>query len=1157
MPLTKRSQQHHRGHRWLPVLFTISAFTFASVFQASVAAASTAYGVTETNTLIRFETSAPATVAVVGPITDLLPGEQILAIDIRPLTGRLYGVSASHLYLIDPASAVASLVAPDAFPVALTGAVGMDFDPVSGAIRVVTDSGQNLRVDPDSGAVTTDTATTTGLAGVAYSNNFAAPDRATLFAVNAATDQLVRIGGADLTDGGASQNGGTTTVIGPIGFDTDGNAGFDITANDNTAWATLAGAADTNSSLYGVNLPSGIGTLRGVIAAGAKVRSLAVLSRAVTLYGLTWNNAIVTFLSAVPGTLLPQPAGAAVAITGLAPGELMVSIDTRPLTGELFGLGNAGRLYTIDPATGQTTFVSQVSTAFSGAPVGFDFDPVADRVRITTDTGQNLVVNPTDGSATAQTVLSLPGTVALAYTPAGALFGIDSTSDRIVSFATPSTGTGALLGPIGADAGPLTGFDVSPADGTAFAAVTAPGGASTTLYTVSLPDGGVRSVGVIAGGAMVRGLAVASPGRVRLSATAYNVLESAGSALVSVERFGGTDGAINVRLQAAAGTATGPGDFVPGTFTIEFAPGETSKTVNVIVTPDALDEEGETVQLTLSAPQLGATLGTPTTATLTIADDDPSGGGAAPQVAIAAPTGDPTYEATSLFFTLAGTATDSDGQIASVTWVNDRGGSGTASVGAAAASVEWFANGVQLAAGVNTITVTATDNAGNLATDTIVVSVNQLSYYLAEGATGAFFDLDLLLANPHAVPVNVTATFLKPMGQGTIVQQYTLAPTSRRTINVETIPGLEGTEVSTVVTAPAGNPIVVERTMRWDDSGYGAHTDKASEGASLKWYFAEGSQGFFFTYLLLANPQNAANEATVRYLREGEAPLTRTYPLQALERLTVDLGQDDEIVNRSFGMEVTFQQPGIAERAMYFGLDPLWVGGHESAGVTLPSREWFLAEGATGPFFETYVLFANPTAQPATIAVNYLPSFGAPVVKEYTVEPGARLTVNVEQEDAALANAAVATQVTSTAPILVERAQYWADPTWYEAHNSFGVTSLGPRWGLAEGRVGGAGQFETYILLANTNTSQVNVTIDFLLENGTTIAKSFSIDPQSRLNVQVGVDVPEITEGGFGAVVTATQPIAVERAMYSNAGGQVWQAGTNATATPLPPIVVP
>ena len=59
----------------------------------------------------------------------------------------------------------------------------------------------------------------------------------------------------------------------------------------------------------------------------------------------------------------------------------------------------------------------------------------------------------------------------------------------------------------------------------------------------------------------------------------------------------------------------------------------------------------------------------------------------------------------------------------------------------------------------------------------------------------------------------------------------------------------------------------------------------------------------------------------------------------------------------------------------------------------------------------------------------------------------------------------------------------------------------------------------------------------------------------SRLNVSVrgaGSAVPELLDETFGAVIVSSQPIAVERAMYGNAGGQVFAAGTNATATRLP-----
>ena len=259
------------------------------------------------------------------------------------------------------------------------------------------------------------------------------------------------------------------------------------------------------------------------------------------------------------------------------------------------------------------------------------------------------------------------------------------------------------------------------------------------------------------------------------------------------------------------------------------------------------------------------------------------------------------------------------------------------------------------------------------------------------------------------------------------------------------------------MTSPSGLPLVVERTMRWDASGYGAHTEKAVSGTSRDWYFAEGSQGFFSTYLLLANPQSSPNVATVRYLRENAPAIVRTYPVAANSRFTVDAGADPDLVGSSFGMHVTFDQPGVAERAMYFGADPFWKAGHESAGVTEPSPTWFLAEGATGPFFETFVLLANPGDQPAEATVTFLPDTGVPVVKTVPIPAQGRVTLNIEAEDASLANAAVATQVTATRPILVERAQYWPDPApqWYEAHNSFGVTATGTKWGLAEGRSGG------------------------------------------------------------------------------------------------------
>jgi hypothetical protein len=146
--------------------------------------------------------------------------------------------------------------------------------------------------------------------------------------------------------------------------------------------------------------------------------------------------------------------------------------------------------------------------------------------------------------------------------------------------------------------------------------------------------------------------------------------------------------------------------------------------------------------------------------------------------------------------------------------------------------------------------------------------------------------------------------------------------------------------------------------------------------------------------------------------------------------------------------------------------------------------------------------------------------------------------------------------VTSDVPIVAERSQYWpfTPDRWLEAHNSFGTTSSATRWGLAEGRIGGTGNYQTYILLANPGASDASVSITFLRTTGLTVKKTFSVAAESRVTVSVGPDtlVPELNDEEFGAVIDSTQPIVVERAMYSDANGVVWAAGSNATGTRLP-----
>ena len=103
------------------------------------------------------------------------------------------------------------------------------------------------------------------------------------------------------------------------------------------------------------------------------------------------------------------------------------------------------------------------------------------------------------------------------------------------------------------------------------------------------------------------------PGTLQLSSSSYSVNENQGTATITVNRTGGSDGAVAVNYATSNGTATAGSDYTATSGTLTFAAGETSKTFTVPITDDTLVEGNETVNLTLSSPTGGATLGSPST----------------------------------------------------------------------------------------------------------------------------------------------------------------------------------------------------------------------------------------------------------------------------------------------------------------------------------------------------------------------------------------------------------------------------------------------------------------------------------------------------------------------------------------------------------------
>jgi hypothetical protein len=232
----------------------------------------------------------------------------------------------------------------------------------------------------------------------------------------------------------------------------------------------------------------------------------------------------------------------------------------------------------------------------------------------------------------------------------------------------------------------------------------------------------------------------------------------------------------------------------------------------------------------------------------------------------------------------------------------------------------------------------------------------------------------------------------------------------------------------------------------------------------------------------------------------------------------------------------------------------------------MPGNVWrtIARKLTTGSYFDEFVLIANPNPTSAQVQATYLLPNGTTLQKSYTVAGSSRFNIWLDEESfgaqgKALADTAVSVTLTSTngVPIVVERAMWWPGsfPTWSEAHNSAGATSTGTRWALAEGEVGGANETETFILVANTTAGAASVKATLLFEDGTTAEKAFAVNPNSRFNVWVRAEFPSAAGKRFGAMVESLgatpAPIVVERAIYSNAGGVIWAAGTNALATRL------
>lgn len=486
------------------------------------------------NRLIPHSLGNPSNPSVPIPLTGLAAGETLVDIDFRPMNGLMYGLARNangqvRLYCISHwngtatplTSAAQGLVATDgATPIPVTGTVGIDFNPAVDRLRIVTSAGLNFRMNPNNGLLidgnpnapgaqpdASISGGTTRVDSTLYTNNNGLATLTTQYTLDAGSRQLFI---QNPPNNGTQVNGLPVTAGGnPLNFTQVG--GFDVADGVNAPSSGAPVASGTAfavlqvggvNGLYAIELSSGAAQLVGPVGDGTvPVQGLAIQTRPVGgEFGVTLNQNGTRLAQISLGALATNE----VAITGVVASEQLVGVDFRPATGQFYGLGinvpaANGTLYLVDPKTGACSPIAPSAIAYlqndgatqvalPGGGYGLDFNPVVDRLRVTTSSGLNFRINPNDGQPldgnanapgiqTDGNINGLPmgstGVAATAYTNAfgGATattqYTIDAAGRALYIQSPPNSGTQIFVANISFNGAPLpidtiNGFDISP-----------------------------------------------------------------------------------------------------------------------------------------------------------------------------------------------------------------------------------------------------------------------------------------------------------------------------------------------------------------------------------------------------------------------------------------------------------------------------------------------------------------------------------------------------------------------------------------------------------------------------------------------------------------------------------------------------------------------
>jgi trimeric autotransporter adhesin len=238
---------------------------------------------TQSNSLISFDSSNPGSTSAPVSITGLMMGDVLAGIDYRPSNGVVYGFASTggvgRVYSINTLTGAALL--SSTLNQTVTGSFyGVDFNPVADRLRIIGDDGQSLRVNVDTGLTLVDGAlnyammdpnngTTPFVVASAYTNSVAGATSTTLYNIDTATQSLVTQ---------IPPNSGTLNTIGSLSDFAFAESAFDIEGGTNNGFVVFNGA-----DLLSINLSSGMTSFIGSINSGSAIVDITAVPEPGTL----------------------------------------------------------------------------------------------------------------------------------------------------------------------------------------------------------------------------------------------------------------------------------------------------------------------------------------------------------------------------------------------------------------------------------------------------------------------------------------------------------------------------------------------------------------------------------------------------------------------------------------------------------------------------------------------------------------------------------------------------------------------------------------------------------------------------------------------------------------------------------------------------------